>query len=559
MNNEHTSQAQVTFSNEQMSFDDFVEMVRRFHNYPAPGVLLGGFMVEATRSLLPPDTLFEAVSETSWCLPDSIQLLTPCTIGNGWIKVVDMGIYGMSLYDKYTGEGFRTALDPAKLEHWPAIHEWLFRTRPKKEQDSVKLQQEIRDAGASICTITPMRVKPELLRKRSKGQVIICPLCGEAFPDKHGGICRLCQGQGPYADFTPSMGSGAAPAHLSSPVGVPVEDSVGKAVLHDMTQIIPGESKDVAFTRGHVVTPGDVCRLQRMGRMNVYIECEDGSETGPVHEDEAAKVFAELLSGPGVKPLGPPKEGKINLVADRDGMLVYDEDRLEAFNLLPDVVAAARTLYTLSGKGRPVAATRAIPLYLERRHFERAASFLSQDGPLFEVKPLRQAKVGILITGNEVFHGLIEDKFESTVTAKVTGLGSSVQGVVVTPDDRQIIADAVESLAGKGCDLIVTTAGLSVDPDDVTRQGLMDAGVTDMLYGMPVLPGAMTLIARKGNIQILGVPACALFHKTTALDLVLPRLLADVPITRRDLSKLAPGGLCRECSVCSFPKCDFGR
>lgn len=110
-----------------------------------------------------------------------------------------------------------------------------------------------------------------------------------------------------------------------------------------------------------------------------------------------------------------------------------------------------------------------------------------------------------------------------------------------------------------GAELIVTTAGLSVDPDDVTRQGLTDAGCTELLYGAPILPGAMTLLARIGKIIVIGVPACGLYHKTTSFDLLLPRILAGLTIGRSELAEMGRGGFCRNCPVCTYPQCTFGR
>ena len=87
----------------------------------------------------------------------------------------------------------------------------------------------------------------------------------------------------------------------------------------------------------------------------------------------------------------------------------------------------------------------------------------------------------------------------------------------------------------------------------------MDAGALDMLYGIPVLPGAMTLIAHIGAVPVFGVPACALYFKTTSLDLLLPRLLAGMSVTRRDLAQMAEGGFCLNCKRCTYPKCPFGK
>lgn len=533
------------------SFDGFVELATWFHNYPAPGLLLGGYMVEEAKRHIPEGVLFDAISETSWCLPDAVQLLTPCTLGNGWLQIKNNGVYAVSLYDKSSGEGVRVRLDPAKLDKFPHTLCWLMKTAPKTEQNSEALRQEIREHGPEMLSVTMVTVRPEAARKRSKGDIAICPICGDAYPVLHGAICRNCAGDSPY------MREDAGVVAVKNTIpSIPVEEGVGRAVAHDMTRIVPGESKGVEFSRGHVITAGDVCRLQQMGRFNLYVDQQ--VPAGFIHEDDAAKVFAERMCGPGVKAEGAPREGKITLVADRDGILVFDEAVQRAFNSMPNVIVASRHEHSLVRKGRRVAATRAIPLYLEQSLFGRALAILNGT-PLFSVAPLRQCRVGLLITGNEVFTGLVEDRFEEVVTSKVSQYGSQVVKTLIRPDDAEAIADAAQELADAGCELIVTTAGLSVDPDDVTRHGLEQAGLKDALYGMPVLPGAMTLVGRMGRARVLGVPACALFHKTTSLDVILPRLLADLPVSRMDVAKLGNGGLCMECTSCTYPKCPFGR
>jgi formylmethanofuran dehydrogenase subunit E len=263
------------------------------------------------------------------------------------------------------------------------------------------------------------------------------------------------------------------------------------------------------------------------------------------------------MAGEGVRFLQPPREGKINFVADRSGIFVVNEDCLEEFNMIPGVMCASRKSFTPVSDGRSLAGTRAIPLFLQRSALLKAMSVL-RDGPIFRVLPLRKARVGILVTGSEVFQGIVKDKFIPIIGAKAESLNCRVVKAIIVPDDRWAISDGVRELIGSGVDLLVTTAGLSVDPDDVTRQGLIDAGATDILYGAPVLPGAMVLLAHIGSVQVLGVPACALYSKTTSFDLLFPRLLADLEISRRDLAKLGHGSFCLECKACTFPKCPFG-
>jgi formylmethanofuran dehydrogenase subunit E len=338
---------------------------------------------------------------------------------------------------------------------------------------------------------------------------------------------------------------------------VPLHAAVGKKVLHDMTRIVPHELKQAEFKAGQRLTAGDVCRLQQMGRRRVYVESKEIA-SGWVHENDAARIFALAMAGEGVDGSGEPSEGKVTVRSKRDGLLVLEQDQLERFNLVPDVMCASRQNYTVVDRGKEIAGTRAIPLYLSPMHFNLAMSVLA-DGPVFRVLPMRKAYVGILVTGSEVFEGLVEDKFAPIISNKVQNLGCRVVGTRIVPDDRLAIREGVEELSQSGCDLLVSTAGLSVDPDDVTRQGLLDAGLEDMVYGAPVLPGAMTMLGRIGDVQVMGVPACALFFKTTSFDLLLPRLLAGVAVTRKDLARMAEGGLCLGCKVCTFPKCPFGR
>ncbi len=538
----------------EYTFEEFKEKARQFHSYPAPGLLLGGYMVELAKSLMPRDVLYEAVVETGKCLPDAVQLLTPLSAGNNWMKVVNLGRYALALYDKHTGAGVRVWVDAAKLAPYPELRAWLLKQKPKKDQDSERLLEEIRQAGPTICSHRPVQVSERMRRRPGMGPVTLCPVCGEPYPAKDGAICRGCQGEAPYENETAALAQERPPLRAVS-----AEEAVGRTALHDMTRIVPGRSKGPEFSAGQTLTPGDLCRLQHMGRTSVYVEEEQSLPADEwVHENQAALAFAQRMAGPGVAYEPKPREGKINFSAEQGGLLLLDRAALRRFNLAPDVMCASRQGDTLMEQGKPFAACRAIPLYISRENFSRALAALG-DGPLFSILPLRRARAGLLVTGTEVFTGAIEDRFIPILAAKLAALGSEVGATDIVPDNAQAIAASVRTMLDAGCDLIITTAGLSVDPDDVTRQGLLDAGLADALYGAPVLPGAMTLVGRMGSAQVLGVPACALFHKTTSLDLLLPRLLAGQQPTRNDLARLAEGSFCLNCKQCTFPKCPFGK
>ncbi len=544
------------------SFEGFKQLAERFHGYAAPGLLLGGYMVALAKRHLPEGTLFEAISETGKCLPDAVQLLSLCSMGNNRLKVRELGRYAVTLYDKYTGRGVRVGVSPEKLRKWPEYYGWLMKTIPKKEQDTDRLLREIEEAGDSVCTVQEVTVFPELLGRKRSIPVAICPGCGEGYPAADGPLCRACQGEGYYH---PLGGHGEKRQAVPGVRIVTAEEAVGKKLVHDMTRIVPGESKGPAFSSGQTVLPGDLCRLQQIGCYSVAVQ-EEGVQPGAggeaVNENHAAESFAKRMAGRGVRYSLPPREGKIDFIAEQGGLFTVDAEKLRRFNLVPDVMCACMHDGTIVEAGEKLAGTRAIPLFLEQEHFAAALDVLGRE-PLFEVLPMRSARMGVLVTGTEVFNGLVEDKFIPLMESKAIRYNCRIVRSAIVPDDEELIVDALRGMRESGADLLVTTGGMSVDPGDVTRAALLKGGLTDMVYGMPVLPGTMSMVGRieSGGVsmQVIGVPACALFFRNTAFDLILPRLLAGRRITRAELSRWGEGGYCRSCGTCTYPRCGFGK
>ncbi len=180
------------------SIDDYIHLIKSFHGNLAPGLIIGGFMVDMARAGLPEEVLFDAISETGTCLPDAIQLLTPCTIGNGWLRIMNFGRYALSLYDKYEGTGVWVFMDSKKVEDWSEIRDWFFKIKPRKEQDVVKLRDQIIEAGTEILSLQKIVIDQSFLGKKGKGAIGKCPSCTEAYPIKDGPTCLACQGGSPY-------------------------------------------------------------------------------------------------------------------------------------------------------------------------------------------------------------------------------------------------------------------------------------------------------------------------------------------------------------------------
>jgi hypothetical protein len=334
-----------------------------------------------------------------------------------------------------------------------------------------------------------------------------------------------------------------------------VEEAVGLKLAHDLTRIVPGKFKGAAFRRGHVVKKSDIPKLLDLGKKQVYVL---KLERGELHEDGAARRIAKAISGKGILLRGP-KEGKMDFLAKTSGLLKVNVSALVRINSVGSIIVSTRHTLTSMRQGEVLAGTRIIPLTIRERKIQRIEEIGRKEGPVLEVVPFRAKKVGVLVTGSEIFEGRIRDRSAGIVRRKVEALGSKVVKEAVVSDDIRQIAQQIRRMKSAGCGLIVATGGLSVDPDDVTLAGIRESGAEVLFYGVPVLPGSMSAYARLGKTIILGAPACVVHDPVTALDLFLPRVLADDPIAPEEVSRLGHGGLCWKCEVCRYPVCPMGK
>jgi hypothetical protein len=334
-----------------------------------------------------------------------------------------------------------------------------------------------------------------------------------------------------------------------------IEEAVGKPLAHDVTRIIPGKSKGPAFKRGHVVTRGDLPLLREMGKNHVYVL---DPEAGSIHEDDAAEVLAKAFQEEHFHLEGP-SEGKITLKAAIKGLLKIKLELLSFINRTGSVICSTIHQNTVCSKGTAVVATRIIPVAMEESEFWPIVEKLRAQGPLLRLIPFTRTKVGVVVTGEEFSSGRAKDSSMEILSSKVMRLDGTITFHRICPDKKEIISEAIREAIREGCETVIITGGLSVDPDDVTLDGIIDSGADLVSYGSPILPGAMFAVAYIGETAILGVPAAVYYYKTTVLDLFLPRALCGDWITREDIVSLGHGGLCLGCKTCTYPICPFGK
>lgn len=337
---------------------------------------------------------------------------------------------------------------------------------------------------------------------------------------------------------------------------IKTEDAVGHVLCHDITQIIAGVTKDAVFRKGHIVTEDDIPVLLSVGKENLYVWENDESM---MHENDAAEVLCAVCRGSNICR-GEVREGKIELKAECDGVLRIDREKLYAVNSFGQMMISARHGDFPVKKGDKLAGTRIIPLVIEKEKMD-AVKKICGDESILNVEPYRPRRAGIVVTGSEVLKGRIKDDFTPVVIDKLTEYGCEIAGHKMTGDDSNMIEKGIKEFLDDGCDLILCTGGMSVDPDDRTPLAIRNVCGSVVTYGAPVLPGAMFMLSYYGenNIPVMGLPGCVMYAKRTIFDLVLPRIMTGEVLNKAAFDKLGEGGLCLGCEVCTFPNCGFGK
>ncbi len=331
--------------------------------------------------------------------------------------------------------------------------------------------------------------------------------------------------------------------------------AVGHLICHDITKIEKGVYKGAIFKRGHRISEEDVETLLDIGKNHIFtLELEDDE----LHEDDAGLRLASALAGQGLN-VGAPSEGRIDLTADYQGLLKVDSNRLLEINSIPDVIAATLHNNTPLDKGEKVAGAKVIPLAVKEDTITAVEDICLREKPILEIKAYRNFKIGGIITGREVFEGRVKDGFAPVLAQKANRYGQAEPDINYCADDINRISTLIKEQIGAGCNMVIVTGGMSVDPDDVTPTAINKTGAEVIKYGAPALPGAMFMLAYLGQVPVVGLPACAMYYENTILDILLPRMLAGERITAADIAALGHGGLCQRCDICTFPKCSFGK
>lgn len=336
---------------------------------------------------------------------------------------------------------------------------------------------------------------------------------------------------------------------------VRTEDAVGMVLGHDMTEIIPGVFKGVAFKKGHIIKEEDIERLLRIGKEHIYVF---NLKEGEIHENEAAIRMGNMFAGSGIS-FNEPHEGKISLRPEYEGLLKINRDLLDDVNSIDGMCIATIPENIRVEKDDLLGGCRIIPLTIEKEIIDDIEKMTKGKEKLFQVKEFIPHKVALIVTGSEVYKGRIEDKFGPIIKRKVESYNSTLFNKTIVDDSTEDIKKAIFDAKEMGAEMIIVTGGMSVDPDDKTPGAIKSTGAHIVTYGTPVLPGAMLLLAYLDDIPVFGLPGGVLFSEITSFDLILPRVLVGEKLVKRDITKMGYGGQCISCDLCTYPNCHFGK
>lgn len=319
---------------------------------------------------------------------------------------------------------------------------------------------------------------------------------------------------------------------------IKVQDAVGQILCHDITEIIRGVTKGAKFRKGHVITEADVPELLKLGKENIFVWENDETK---LHENDAAEILKNICMGENLSA-SEVKEGKIELSATCDGVFHVDAEKLNAVNDVTEICIATAQNKIPIRKGKSVAGMRVIPLVIDKTKME-VVQKIAGDEPLMKILPYKKFKVGLVVTGSEIFHGRIKDTFTPVIESKLKTYGLQIEERRISDDSKDVTKESIEELLNLGMEMIICTGGMSVDPDDRTPAAIISTGAEVVTYGVPVLPGAMFMLAYLDDIPIMGLPGCVMYCSKTVFDFVLPRVVTGEKLTRKDFTTMGVGGL----------------
>ncbi len=320
---------------------------------------------------------------------------------------------------------------------------------------------------------------------------------------------------------------------------VPTQDAEGAILAHS------ARLTERVLKKGHTMSADDIALFTEEGIEEITVA---RLEKNDIAENDAAALITKALGGAHVKA-GDAFTGRCNLIASAHGLLTLDKDRLDAINLVDEAVTVATiSAYDIATKGQLIATIKIIPFAISKATLDRVIETIGNE-PLVALSPFTKKTIGLIMTRLPGMKESILDKTLKTAASRAQEFGSDISEEIRCGHTAQEVVIAIGELQNKNCDIIlIFGASAVVDREDVLPAAVVQAGGEVAHFGMPVDPGNLLFIGALGEIPVVGMPGCARSPKLNGFDWVLWRLLANIPVSRRDIMLMGSGGLLKEIS-----------
>ncbi len=318
---------------------------------------------------------------------------------------------------------------------------------------------------------------------------------------------------------------------------IKTDEAVGKKLAYDTT-LVTKEKAQVLYEKGTLITEDHVKNLKDSGVYYVYVYEEGGEEV--YYEWEISEAVCKKVIDQRLFEYNVAKQGAVLIYSKVSGIVQVDREALKVLNTSGIALLISKGSGTAVGSKELVAVVDSLPLYVKKEEFEKLLKDLKI---ALTLQQFKYSRIGIVITGTEVYEGRKNDLYGDILNKKAEKYGWEIVCKKMVPDDEDQISSAVEKCL-KSAEAVIVTGGMSVDATDRTPAGIKKSGAEIIAHGIPIKPTTMSLIAFKDEKPIFGISAGGIHYRDlNSIDVVFTKLMAGWRPTKEEIALLGDGGL----------------
>lgn len=314
------------------------------------------------------------------------------------------------------------------------------------------------------------------------------------------------------------------------------KEAIGGVAVHAIRQNL------FVLKKGTLITEAEAEAMEQAGIREIVVA---RLEENDVSEDAAAAGIAKVIAGEGIH-IEKAFTGRCNLFARHPGILVIDRDAVDRLNRVDEAITfATLPVFKAVAEGEMVATVKLIPFGIESAVYDRALEAARQRE--IRIMPFAVKRVGVVSTMLPGLAPKVIDKTVQVTKERLARAGASIIAERRVQHSEPALKEAVEELLSLGSELILIFGASAIaDRRDIIPAAVESVGGKIEHFGMPVDPGNLLLVARIGDVPVVGAPGCARSPKENGFDWVLMRLLANLKVTREEITAMGVGGLLME-------------